>query len=65
MVSDSRLSTVPPTLPRASLVLRPVSRTCSVAVSEPEVICRRATDRWPERLGVKPTMAVQVPRGVA
>ena len=49
MVSDSTLATSPPTLPRASLVLRPVSRTCSVAVSAPEVICRRATDWWPER----------------
>ena len=34
-------------------------------MSEPEAICRRATDWRPERLGVKPTKTVHVPRGVA
>ena len=46
-------------------MLLPVSRTYSVAVSEPDVICSRATDWWPERVGLKPTLTVQVPRGVA
>src|SRR5690349_21533890 len=53
--------------PRASPVLLPTSRTCSVALSAPEVICRRAVDVVLLAVGLKPTLTtheLRVPPGL-